>query len=595
MNRCAVVIGVNKTGDLPVLNAAASGAEDFAAWAMEQGIQVTLLTDAKGSVTLSEIKKAIRLYVQQRTFDQLIVFFSGHGILRAPDYELWLLSGAPDDPDDAVNVPGSIWLARNAGIPHVILISDACRSRPNTTRLSQIQGGVIFPNEAPKTPRPTIDVFYATLPGDTALEVPSTDAVQNYRGIFTECILKGLRGTVSNIIVDVGDKKLKETRWVVPSWGLKSYLEQEVPNTASEVNIKLQQEPDIRVESHPPKFLAEIKDLQLPSLPRGRRSTTTFRNLRTGRILTLPQAGDDTKEPKKTLYKDVIESYQQAAFTSKSATVRGGKRGSAVSAAVDRLLQARGRKNFETRTGFTIIGTGIERAIATKSSCDIFEESGAFQVRVHTATDNQPQSLLAELTGGNGIPLAILPGFIGTVLVEEGRVTSIAYVPSQQTVKYKQYERVSEAVERRRAFIAVATQNGSFRIEGGPQAVNGARYLRELKGVDPIFGLYAAYAYAQAGDFEGVESVYTYMSKEHEPVLFDVALLAGKLFTENAHPSSPFCPMLTQGWALLTPIEKQLLTIVKAVRRNLVPGLWTTFTPEAVKKLWSAIEKGKLL
>ncbi|MFN7929352.1 MAG: caspase family protein [Blastocatellia bacterium] len=83
MKRCAVVIGVNKTGDLPVLNAAASGADDFAKWATQQGIVVTLLTDANsGSVTLSDIKKAIRAYVQQRTFDQLIVFFSGHGILR---------------------------------------------------------------------------------------------------------------------------------------------------------------------------------------------------------------------------------------------------------------------------------------------------------------------------------------------------------------------------------------------------------------------------------------------------------------------------------------------------------------------------------
>jgi len=68
-----------------------------------------------------------------------------------------------------VNVPGSIWLARNVGIPHVVVISDACRSRPNTSRLSQVQGGVIFPNESPRTPRPAVDVFYAALPGDPHL------------------------------------------------------------------------------------------------------------------------------------------------------------------------------------------------------------------------------------------------------------------------------------------------------------------------------------------------------------------------------------------------------------------------------------------
>jgi len=84
MIRCAVVIGVNKTGDMPVLHAAASGAQQFAAWATAQGIEVTLLTDDNGSVTLGHVKTAIRNYVQQRTFSQLIVFFSGHGILRAP-------------------------------------------------------------------------------------------------------------------------------------------------------------------------------------------------------------------------------------------------------------------------------------------------------------------------------------------------------------------------------------------------------------------------------------------------------------------------------------------------------------------------------
>lgn len=88
MDRCAVVIGVNKTGDLPVLRAAASGAREFAAWATAQGIDATLLTDDNGSVSLGDVNASIRNYVQRRTFGQLIVFFSGHGILRAPDYEL---------------------------------------------------------------------------------------------------------------------------------------------------------------------------------------------------------------------------------------------------------------------------------------------------------------------------------------------------------------------------------------------------------------------------------------------------------------------------------------------------------------------------
>jgi hypothetical protein len=583
MNRCAVVIGVNKTGDLPLLNAAVSGAEEFADWATEQGIQVTLLIDKDGAqVNLSNVTKAIRTFVQQRIFDQLIVFFSGHGILRAPDYELWLLSGAPDDPNDAVNVPGSIWLARNAGIPHVVMISDACRSRPNTTRLSQIQGSVIFPNEAPKLPRPVVDVFYAALPGDPALEVPPDEAAQNYRGIFTECLLKGLKGTVSNLIVDLNKNHPGGPRWVVPSWELKTYLEEQVPEAASEVSIKLQQDPDIRVESHPPRFLAEVS---APVIPKGG----------LGLGVTVRSSG----RPRKTRpqFRDVVEGYQQKAFAAKPVqrNIQTLAKKTGFDTAINQLIETRGRESFETGTGFTLIGSNIERAIAGKLKYDIFQESGAFQIRLHDAQKHTRQSLLMQISGGRGIPLAILPGFIGTVLVEDKKVVSIAYVPARNSNKYSRYQHDAAEIERRRAFLAVATRSGSFRIDTSPDSLDAARYLRDLKGIDPIFGLYAAYAYAQAGNFKGVESVYKYMSREPEPVLFDVALLASDLFKAQSHTVAPFCPMLTQGWALLTPYEKKLPAVVRNASRSLVPGLWTTFAPEAVTKLWKAIEKGDLL
>jgi hypothetical protein len=588
MNRCAVVIGVNKTGDLPVLNAAVSGAEDFAEWATAQGIQVTLLTDKDGAeVNLGNIAKAIRAFVQQRTFEQLIVFFSGHGILRAPDWELWLLSGAPDDPNDAVNVPGSIWLARNAGIPHVVMISDACRSRPNTTRLSQIQGGVIFPNQNPKPPRPVVDVFYAALPGDPALEVPPDQAVQNYRGIFTECLLKGLKGAVSHLAVDMNKNQPGKPRWVVSSWKLKTYLEEQVPEAASEINIKLQQDPDIRVESHlesqPPQFLAEVS---APLIPKR------------GGDFGIVRGEHGIAPPRKTRtkFKDVVKGYQQKAFDAKPVqpNIQTLAKQSGFVAAMNQLIDTRGRESFETGTGFTLIGSQIEGAIASHSNCDIFEESGAFQIRLHHATYQKPQSLLMQIAGGRGIPLPVLPGFIGTVLVENQQVVSLAYVPARSSDRYALYHSSSAEIEQRRAFLAVATRSGSFRIDTNPQSLDAAYFLRELKGIDPIFGLYAAYAYAQAGNFEGVESVYTFMSYMPEPVLFDVTLLAGKLFNRQNHTLSPFCPMLTQGWALLTPYEKKLPAVVRNASRSLVPGLWTTFEPEAVKKLWKAIEKGDL-
>ena len=605
MNRCAVVIGVNKTGDLPILQGAASGAQEFANWATSQGIEVALLTDSNESVvSLSDVKNAIRVFVQKKIYSQLIVFFSGHGILKAPDYELWLLSGAPSDPNDAVDVPGSIWLSRNAGIPHVVVISDACRSRPNTSRLSQIQGGIIFPNEDPKPPRPVVDVFYATLPGDPALEALTPDAVKNYSGIFTECLLKGLKGDVPAVIIDIGNKQKNETRWVVPSWELKPYLEEGVPEAASSISIKLQQDPDIRVESHLPKFLAEITQPLPPIAPKMQNQNMEEHLSYSRSLLNLLS---DKLLPKKSRKQSIERAYR---FLGAMHTNNEHSRDDFYSRtmdldtilAMDRLLDVNGRQAFETSTGFTVIGAQPMRVIVTGGGeCDLFEESGAYQIRVHVKPDNTSSiSLLIQFLGGHGLPLAVLPGFIGTIVVEDGRVVNVTYLPSRDTPKFSEYQLVASEIDIRRAYVAVAARNGSFRLGGKHDAQDGARFLRVQKSIDPTLGLYASYAYAQAGDFEGVASVYEYMSYESVPIFFDVALLANKLpkqliSSDSQHQIAPFCPMLTQGWARLNAVNIWLPPAVRDVQRELMPGLWSTFGPTGVDILWSAIEKGELV
>lgn len=593
MNRGAVIIGVNKTGDLPVLNAAASGAREFAQWASTQGFDVTLLTDENGkSVGISDIKNAIRTFVQEGTFTQLVIFFSGHGILRGPDYELWLLSEAPGDPNEAVNVTGSIFLARNSGIPHIVVISDACRSLPNTSRLSQVNGSVIFPNEPTKPKRPDVDVFYATIPGDPAMEAPAENTVGNYRGIFTECLLKGLSGQVPEVIERLEDLSI---RWIIPAWKLKPYLEHAVPEVASSVAIQLQQDPEIRVESHLPKYLAEVSAPPIhPIWPEsdGSRGKTTptvnFKQLVGGNIgFVSPDA--------------IVERFKQLDEYEDSTRIRellDLAQDSGFLPAIERLLEARGRESFETRTGFTVIGAGVERAIVTgRLHCDLFQEANAYQIRVYEDNDfSQSKSILFQFAGGNGVALAVLPEFIGTVIVEDERVVNVNYAPSRNTNKYWDYQGAAAQIEQRRAFVAVAARNGSFRLER-EQADDIARYLRVLKSLDPTLGIYAAYAYAQSGALEGVKSVYRYMRYEREPVPFDVALLAQELpdlrLLSHQH-IAPFCPMLTQGWAFLEPYQEIIPAAVRQAGQHLVPSLWTTFNSEGVNILWSSIEKGEI-
>src|SRR5262249_47991973 len=95
MKRAAVVIGVDKTGDLPRLKDAARGAQLTASWAREQGMDpVHVFTDEKKKlVDVSAIKTAIRELVDAANISQLLIYFAGHGVNRQR-HEYWLLSDA---------------------------------------------------------------------------------------------------------------------------------------------------------------------------------------------------------------------------------------------------------------------------------------------------------------------------------------------------------------------------------------------------------------------------------------------------------------------------------------------------------------------
>jgi len=608
MKRAILAIGVDKTGQLPILRAAAAGAKKVDEWARGQGFDSTLLTDSTGQpVTLADIVAAVRSIVEKRTYGQLIVFFSGHGFLKGPDYEIWLLSGAPGNPNEAVNVPGSISLARNCGIAHIAVISDACRSLATSMSMGQVMGSVIFPNEQPRSPRPEVDLFYATLPGDPAMEVPPDKAALEYRGIFTDCLLNGLTGKVAEVkcqLQEVGGAKI-----VVPSRPLKKYLEVAVPAAIGAVSIRLQQDPEIRVESDLPKYLAEFPvTVGSPASPtRDVGPGPETRPDEDGG----PQAGDPGSISRVVKYfrsERFIEVDRRGdsadvGYSDTLGAAPAGPQASQFEESMKRILDAKGRASFETRTGFTVVGASVRSARATGTNCDVFEEGGAFQVRVYMDTTTLPKSVRRPYLScstviifgdGTGACLAALPEYIGTVLVENGRVVAVNYTPSRYTERYPEYQAVEGELEKRRAFAAAAARQGLFRLERADLG-DAARYLRMLKAVDPVLGIYAAYAYAQAGDYDGVKSVFRYMEGDWEPVPFDVALLAHK---DGPWPEAfrypPGMPMLTQGWALTGNMEISMQSPVLEARKHLIPSLWTTFAPQGAEILDDAVAKGEL-
>src|SRR5690242_7443038 len=91
--RAAVVVGIDKVGDLPKLRAAAAGATAMSGWLAAEGFDVTALTDGAGPVRFSDFFAAVKKYVDNPALAQLVIYFAGHGFVNSYS-EHWLLSEA---------------------------------------------------------------------------------------------------------------------------------------------------------------------------------------------------------------------------------------------------------------------------------------------------------------------------------------------------------------------------------------------------------------------------------------------------------------------------------------------------------------------
>ena len=596
MRRAAVCIGVDRAEGMTPLRAAAQGARDFAAWANAQGCDSTLLVHdaadpSTGPVSLNQVFEAIKKYVTTHVYDQLIIYFSGHGILSAPGTEYWLLSGAPENPNEAINLLRSVQDARNSLIPHVIFVSDACRSSVAGPPLSGIVGGVAFPNMRFSQKPAEVDVFYATLPGDPAYEVPEREAVDRYSGIFTSSLLNAVTVPTNDLIDTVQDGRARIA--VITSRRLKLLLESLVPNAATAVDVRLRQKPELRVETALPRFFAIVGDVK------------QRRNLRGG-VTQPPPTASPTIGMALDALRASVEGRTRAGLLrtefddldeiqpSEGAILA---RDLGLGTEVNRLVWARAHSHFEMDTGFSVHGTeGHGNDVVVRGSPGWLSdpplrgESTTFgqvlHIRLRPIPDTTPDgsSLVLDFGGATGSVLAVLPGFVGVVVVRDGRVASVNYVPSQRSPRFAEYALHESAIEVMKAVATVAARNGIFEVVDAP--ADFARTIRQAKGVDPVLGLYAAYAYAQTGRVDDVLSVLGYMLEDEIPIPFDVALLAGRADQQwndrQEARFAPFAPMLTQGWSLLAADHPLYRPIHGRLRGHLLPALWLTLTAEGV-------------
>lgn len=264
----------------------------------------------------------------------------------------------------------------------------------------------------------------------------------------------------------------------------------------------------------------------------------------------------------------------------------------AFSKQIERIVISHGRDHFETETGFTVFGAVRATNVGGSWKTEHYQaDQDTFHIRVVPEGQTPARSVLIEFESGLGTVLAIKPGFVGTVMLEEDQVVNVNYTPSTNTsLFHDEYAQDAERIERRRAFAATATRHGLFQFRSN-EAEYAGDYLRMMKRLDPTLGIYAAYAYHQAGRIEAIRDIVNYMANDGL-VPFDVLLLAR--LPEPWPDHGPFCPMLRQGWALLSlhpPANKRLAQL----QTMLEPGLWAMFTDEGVARVRDGLEAGEFL
>lgn len=108
-----------------------------------EGDNVVVLSDDAGPVTSSAVQEAVRKLLEPLTLHQLIVYFCGQG-LYIDGSDIWLLSRAPANSSEAVNVAKSMLLAKRGPVPYVAFVADAGRSGTTTVQ-RRGRGRVYFP------------------------------------------------------------------------------------------------------------------------------------------------------------------------------------------------------------------------------------------------------------------------------------------------------------------------------------------------------------------------------------------------------------------------------------------------------------------
>ncbi len=597
--RGGVFIGVDRTkGELDPLYAAASSAKKMYDWAIDPDLGamdlscVRLVSDAPLSVadpdaeadarrpvvTPQQVRAAVSDVVEKQGVDQLILYFSGHGMV-INGFDTWLLSEAPDDADAAISVSRCIRFARAGITPHVVIISDACRTAATDLYTQDISGASLFRNPPDRIEKMRVDVFYATPLGVSAVEVNRTVP----EDIYTDVLHGALTGAVPEILSP--GKTTDDTWRYVWSAKLGKYLEIAVAKRL----IALQ----IVDEDRTPKCDVNSGDDNLHWLVRLRPPPPS------GAVVIPDEPRWDESVPLEDsitvaqVAEGLVQAIADPAASFKGQLERAGRApapgASRFVESVQDLAQPFTRRLQLPEAAITVQGAAFTRATSSRGSRYLYADDSRQSISLEPLLGMRPENVVAEFDNGTVALLPVLPGYVTDITVHGREIIAVSFESRQG-----QPDKL-DAIRELRAVVSASVQRGRFGLADNGLEI--ARSLQALKGEDPALAVYAAYSYYE---IQANEQIYRMNAALRDQLsgstLFDVGLLSGYLSQDASdfveirqwardRTVVPYVPLLAQGWELLDGAAIDDRSWSERVRSKLIPSLWTVFDISAASDL----------
>ncbi len=643
MQRAAILIGVSRTGGLQKLQAVETGVTAMEKWARAQGMDVTVLTDKNAPVDPQQIKRAIKTHVDAANLDQLLIYFAGHGVnIRYGEY--WLLSDAPGDTQAAVNVEGSVVLARQCGIPHVVLMSDACRTAADGIQAQNVTGSEIFPNTGGNGVERPVDLFFACSLGKPALEIRDAAATAKaFKALYTDELFAALAGERAALLesTQVGGQECR----IVRPRPLKRHLTTALVQLLANANVPVgtNQTPDARITSDDDVWLARHGAAPAPvaaapppaapeshppppppAAPPAPRSAPGTRGGGRGAMTRPPPApapapaGAAAAAPpppppeessnlfnvSRTLLRDAFAGRALPQVPSVAPAVGGPAPAGAgrTRSAQPSAPRAAARPTHDPAEAALLVNSYARGAVDFgpkhfETQCG-FKLRGAKVATVYS-TSSAPKILDADdtivrienlngpaanvvltLTNGTGVVIPAIREFVTALTFEGGELEDVSYEPSDNSWRWQEMQARANELRQLRALIASSAKLGVFRLER-EDAPELARRMQYAKGIDPTMALYAAYAYHDQQKRQRIEEMQSYLRGDLSLRFFDIALLARGLVDRQAGADRDVFPFF--------PLLSQGWALLSANRVKL-PSKLTGLERHLVPSLWTQFD-----